>query len=428
MFKIGKYKTLATAAAAMAAAFVPQFATAQSDARILDALVSKGLLEKAEADDLKKGMAEIPVVETPTDTFLRISGKMQSQYEYIYADCTDGAVADSSASVSKFIIRRMILTFNSDNKRDWGTQLSFDFILPNQMSVTYLWKRVDCNFVKGEFRFGYVKPNFCFEENMSPFKLYCVERSVATYYWGGPRKGSARKLGFASFMTGAFWYGESREIRGLKYAFAATNSDNYKVGYESISDGSDNAPNVWASSSYATDIGGVKTTFGLNLGWGSAANKTGRYCATAMYGANPYITLDWGALRTYAEFIITKADGAKCLDGSYDSQLPFGLNYMVEYKFDIGEFGKIGPAFRFSYLDTDGRGVSPSDVIRQSVNVSGDTPYLRVKSFYFGLNWYIRGDNLKVQSGYEYAHFDGGVGGAHGLDVNWFRTQVQVLF
>ena len=101
---------------------------------------------------------------------------------------------------------------------------------------------------------------------------------------------------------------------------------------------------------------------------------------------------------------------------------------MVEYKFDIGEFGKIGPAFRFSYLDTDGRGVSPSDVIRQSVNVSGDTPYLRVKSFYFGLNWYIRGDNLKVQSGYEYAHFDGGVGGAHGLDVNWFRTQVQVLF
>ena len=81
MFKIGKYKTLATAAAAMAAAFVPQFATAQSDVRILDALVSKGLLERAEADDLKKGMAEIPVVETPTDTFLRISGKMQSQYE-----------------------------------------------------------------------------------------------------------------------------------------------------------------------------------------------------------------------------------------------------------------------------------------------------------------------------------------------------------
>lgn len=110
---------------------------------------------------------------------------MQAQYEYISAECLEGGAEGGDSAVGKFIIRRMILTVNSDKNLDWGAQLSFDFMFANKTSITYLWRKIDAELLKGELRVGYIKPNFCFEENMSPFDLYAVERSVATYFGRG---------------------------------------------------------------------------------------------------------------------------------------------------------------------------------------------------------------------------------------------------
>lgn len=404
-------------------------ATAQTyDSQLLDKLVANGNLSYSESTEIKKLSAEVPVIESNPEALLRISAKMQTQYEYINADCLNGTAQDCSSTINKFIVRRMILTFNSDNKREWGTRLSFDFILSNKMSITYIWHRMDNELLKGELRMGYLKTNFCYEENMSPFKLYAVERSIATYYWGGPR--NARRLGFASFMTGAYWFGKSQSVDGLKYGCGVSNSENYQLGFDSISNGQNNTPNLWTSSSYVFNIEKAKFTVGLNLGWGADANKTAQNSTASIWGANPYISFNMGSTRAMSEFLVSGVDSGKTVDSQYKHQFPMGVNFAIEHKFDIGEFGKLAPVFRFTYLDTDGRGVTPSDGLRHTCNVSGDKAYTRARSFYCGVNWYLNGNSLKVQAGYEFSHFMGGsaMEASHALDANSVRSQIQILF
>lgn len=419
-----------SAARALCALAAPAFLCAPpapaSDAALLAKLAENGTLSPSEASEIGKLSAQIPAVVSPPQAALRVSAKMQAQYEYISADCLGGPADGESSSVGKFIIRRMILTVNSDKSLDWGAQLSFDFILANRTSITYLWRRIDADLLKGELRMGYIKPNFCFEENMSPFDLYAVERSVATYFWTGPR--NARRLGFGSFMTGAYWFGQPREIRGLKYALGASNSENYQLGFGSVRGG--NAPNLWLSSSYSFDFFGADAVIGGNFGWGADADKTPPGPSAGIWGANPYVSARFGGMRAMAEFLVSGVDRGADLDGGLGKQFPTGANAAVEYRFGMGEFGEIAPVFRFTYLDTDGRGVTPSDGLRHAANVRGDSAYARARGFYLGLNWYINGNSLKFQCGYERTRFSGGkaCAGRRWLDADSFRMQMQALF
>lgn len=397
-----------------------------SDAGLLPELKENGTLDASEVSEIKKISGRVPVCAPPSRPGLSVSAKAQAQYEYVSADCLEGDAEGRDSAVGKFIIRRMILTVNSDKSLDWGAQLSLDFMFANKVSITYLWRRIDADFMRGELRAGYIKPNFCVEENISSLNLYAVERSIATYFWTGPR--NARRLGFGSFMTGAYWFGEPREIGGLKYALGVSNSENYRLGFDAASGG--NAPNLWLSSSYSFDFFGAEVTVGGNFGWGADADKTSCGGPAGIWGANPYVSARFGGMRAMSEFLVSGVDGGAALGGGFGRQFPMGVNFAVEYKFGIGEFGEIAPVFRFTYLDTDGRGVLPSDGLRQAANVRGDSAYARARGFYFGLNWYINGNSLKFQSGYEYSQFAGGkpMSARHSLDANSFRMQMQVLF
>lgn len=303
------FRRVARAFFALALPFVfraaPVFA---SDAALLSKLAERGTLGVSEVSEIKKLSARIPAVAPSMQRPLRVSAKMQAQYEYISAECLEGGAEGGDSAVGKFIIRRMILTVNSDKNLDWGAQLSFDFMFANKTSITYLWRKIDAEPLKGELRIGYIKPNFCFEENMSPFDLYAVERSVATYFWTGPR--NARRLGFGSFMTGAYWFGEPREIRGLRYALGVSNSENYRLGFNSVSGG--NAPNLWLSSSYSFDCFGAKADVGGNFGWGADADKTSSGPSAGMWGANPYVSVRLGGMRAMSEFLAAARTTAQC--------------------------------------------------------------------------------------------------------------------
>lgn len=108
--------------------------------------------------------------------------------------------------------------------------------------------------------------------------------------------------------------------------------------------------------------------------------------------------------------------------------MPMGVNIAAEYKFDIGEFGKLAPAVRYSWIDTDGRGIKMSDGVR---NANASTTYNAGQSVYVGLNWYIMGNDLKFQIGYEWAQLNGSANNRHlaqHSDANAVRAQMQVLF
>ena len=86
----------------------------------------------------------------------------------------------------------------------------------------------------------------------------------------------------------------------------------------------------------------------------------------------------------------------------------------------------MAPVFRYSWLDTDGRGLNISDAVRQADNVGG--VFNTAQDFYVGLNWYLDGDNLKIQLGYSYVQFSGEIGGdsPHVAEGHALRLQLQV--
>ena len=142
-------------------------------------------------------------------------------------------------------------------------------------------------------------------------------------------------------------------------------------------------------------------------------------------GVNPYITFAWSGLTVQSDFLLASVqDGGM---GNTQNATPMGVNVSAEYKFDIGELGQIAPVIRYSWLDTDGRGIKMGDAVRRST--SGKT-YNAGQSVYIGANWYIIGDSLKFQLGYEWAQLNDNTARtvAHHSEANAVRAQIQVLF
>ncbi len=415
----------------LASPFLAVNTFANSDAQMLDILTSRGILTQEEATNIAKEMSSVPITYSEQSIW-RVSVKLQFQHAYISSNLSKGTAPITSHDQNGFIPRRVITTFNADYENGWGAQLSFDFILPHNMSITYLYKNIDTNYVSGQFRMGYLKSNFCQEENQSPFQLYCTERSIATYYWGGPR--NARRLGFGSFYTGCYWFGKSQTIEDLNYGFAVTNSENYQLAIPSLNgSGTDNTPTFWANTYYVAKFEDKsKLTFGLNTGYGDQANKNPAE-ATSIWGVNPYMRYEAKDYRCAAEFLISGVEDGGEVNGKYEDAIPYGLNAMGEYIFDV-PVGRLGFALRYTYLNTDGRGVTAADGLRKCTTLQDtlgrNLVFKEAQGFYAGLNWYLKGNSLKLQLGYEFSQFWGSVDSSPSrrLDVNSIRSEIQILF
>ena len=125
-------------------------------------------------------------------------------------------------------------------------------------------------------------------------------------------------------------------------------------------------------------------------------------------------------------------DGKKMADGRYKYAMPIGLNFIFEYLFET-QFGKIGPVFRYAYLNTDGRGTTIGESLRRAPDASMTRVFRNAQAFYLGVNWYLRGDDLKVQFCYEFGQFSGAPSNAPENDLQvedaqTFRVQIQMLF
>ena len=162
--------------------------------------------------------------------------------------------------------------------------------------------------------------------------------------------------------------------------------------------------------------------------YSSGANyNMGRTNSASIYSINPYYSGNWRNLYFWGDYMASGvADGRKVGTG-YAQANPYGVNFSIEYRFDIGECGKIAPTFRYSWVDTGGRGLRISDAQRQATN-SGTT-YNNAQDFYIGVNWYLRGDDLKIQLGYTYVQYSGVPSDKHSdsfADSSSVRLQFQM--
>jgi len=414
------------------------------DKATLDILVSKGIITQDEARNfLKSSSIQVKAKEEKT-VKLTFSGRLHEQFMWIKSEADNPFYKDTKTK-SGFRMRRMYLGMAAELVNGWSGNIVLDLAKTTNNGANYLdsviiSKKIDWEFLNGKLDVGYKKVNFAFEENTSSSKLLSIERSPATrYFVEAQSSGTKGNIGFGSRYTGVFWDGKADAVKGLSYSLAITNPQNYAI--KPNNSGTDNTINLWASVNYKnstdTSIGKLKYEIGLNVGYGIGANITTDGYSDNGYvvGANPYFKITLDNFTLWGEYMIANIQyGKKDVAGNFQDAAPQGINIGAEYKFDCGFIGQIAPTVRYSGLFTDGRGTKISDSINSAPNInSGGSDYFNnVNSIFAGINWYIDGNSVKLQMGYEYARFSGSPSNESSTSkcasANAFRTQLQILF
>ncbi len=420
------------------------------DRATLDLLVSKNLITREEADKLSKTEAsKFATVKNKDTQKFAVSGLVQTQYQWINTH-QSSPVSTDAVSKNGFLARRLFIGISGELASGFSAVLISDLAASGSenskyIDAAYIAKKIESEYINGSLKFGYSKVNFGFEENTSATKLTAIERSITTRYFVDEQKQGSGNVGFGSRYTGVFWNGSLKQVEGLAYGFAVTNSQNFSVKPSTNSDYYDNTVNAWANVVYKNnfDIAGELINYraGLNFGYGNGANSRLSVSGTPrtengyILGVNPYLELKWSKFTLWSDFIMTEIQHGNS-DGVSNSS-PYGFNIAVEYRFDAGDLGEIAPAFRYSYLYTDGRGARISDGMNGAPNIYPSSSlannlYNKAQSVYIGVNWYIIGDSVKLQAGYEWASYEGSVFNStisdKKTDVNAVRVQMQVIF
>lgn len=422
-----KISSTTTVIAAALLSLAALYSNAQ-DKATLDLLVSKGVITKEEASKLSKGNVKI-VAKDKNVKGIKITGRVQTQYENINVEGFGAAGTSHAVSKNDFIMRRLFLGAEANLGSGWSGTVVADFGRSgddkNYLENAYITKAIDWELLHGKLDIGYKKVNFGFEENTSASKLLSVERSLATRYWTEGNNG--RRLGFGARHTGIFWNGKIDEIEGLEYGAAVTSP--YNDNPTEIPSSADNTLAYWANVAYSGSIEeDISFKIGVNFGYSPDTTST-NVSGGSVWGLNPYVTANLYGFNIWGEFLISGIENGDIT--RTEDATPMGVNVGIEYRFDIGEWGKIGPTVRYSWLDTDGRGVSVSDGIRNANNAPGYSSFYAAQSVYAGVNWYIMGDSVKFQLGYEWAQFNGtpsNKSASNFAESNTVRAQMQILF
>jgi hypothetical protein len=163
--------------------------------------------------------------------------------------------------------------------------------------------------------------------------------------------------------------------------------------------------------------------------------------SNSMWGVNPYVWMNIDNFDLAAEFIYVEVENGRSADGALPTSKasPYGFTITPSYK--INDQWEL--VTRLSTLDSNGRGIAISDVVRDASNTvttfggSGASTQLYDKALsgYVGVNWYIIGNSLKLSLGYEYTQFSGRTGAAGFIgsdgpkaEVSGVRARMQLQF
>ena len=413
------------------------FANAQ-DSALLKSLVEKSILTPEEALQIKKESVVVSATENTSAKILSFSSRLQTQYFMISAD--DGSTSDT---ISALQLRRVYLgtdaTFSDTLKANITLDLLSATSSTHKLVKLYVEKKFDVDFAYGNVKAGFLADNFSYEALSTSKSLLTIERSIASRYFAGSYSNYGKygysgygSIEFGGESMGVYLHATPRSAEKLDIGFAITSPQTYTI---TPPNDNRNAPAFWLNAKYrdsfnfADDI--VKLEFGAYTGFkpqGSVEMSRKEDVGT-MYGVNPFFKITSTRLTVWSDFLFVNMQYGKA-NMQYANIM--GTNLATEYRFDIGDFGKLAPAFRFAYLDTDGRGCRISDCSRRGPNLYSDFTqyYNNALSLYFGLNWYINGDNLKFQVGYERYKFWGEVNNnnARNTDANSVRAMVQFIF
>jgi hypothetical protein len=418
---------------------VARAATAQIDAEALvRLLVSKGLITPEELEALaRESAAAVPAATTATPaptatspaTFsvdakkwtatsgskflesLKLSGRFQAQYANLGTDI-DGPATDP-ADTRHFFLRRIYLTTRADLAGAWSGHLTYDFAGSTFDAAFLQWKQSK----QLVLDLGLRKVPFGLEEwGTSSGNLRAIERSPATRYFAEGNNG--RRLGAASYRIGAFVSGATES--GFSYQFALTNPerDESAAGAAGTGSAANHTVAAWANVGYGGKFSGGD--YRLSASLGHLPDQGGKTLGVGddLTVYNLFAELNRGPLNLQFEYFTSANDhGASAtLDASSSA-------WSVQPAWRVGDFEVV---LRYSHVDSDGRGVNLSDGIRSAP--SGGTMDT-MSEWFLGGNWYLHGNDVKLQAGLVRGTADDTVtGGAARATTTGMRSQLQLQF
>ena len=426
-----------SALCAFSAAFA---AGAVGDAALLDALVAKDFITEDEAFEIKKEQAEV-ILDVPDSVAgMRLYGFLHMRYSYVGHDVV------GLAGESRFNIRRFSTVMKIDTSEN--SELMACMTMPSAcpFDTLYWAAEFDGDIISGKFKFGFSAVNFVVEDIDSASIIKGIDRSILCPYFGGGDSGYdgyiktayGSALGFAGKHLGLRWNGDIPGLNGFVYSLGLTNSKPRDYNYRY-----DNGISCWLGAGYETKREDWSLRFISNFGYAdkivSAVEESAPLPAPMSgfgdtFGVNTYLLFDCGDFELQSEFMLAsvKYGASRSSDRPYytsksPTAVPWGVYVMGSYKllkFDgIGEFE---PVLRYTYLDTDGRGVRGKDVV---YGMDSEGLYDRACAYYAGINWYVNGKYLKYSLGWErFEFFDKPLGGNARSVSDAVIVQIQMFF
>lgn len=402
-------------------------ASAQDGGALIEALIRKGILTNQEAEDIRADLVRenntVPshaMAGNKSTDRLSVGMRMQAQYAGLGTDT--GGATSQPAPTNHFFLRRMYLTLKAGVGGDWGATMTYDIASGGYDDAIIEWKPTP----DLAFNFGLRKVNVAYEERVSSGNIKAIERSTVTRYFVESNNG--RRLGAASYRIGAFVDGK-RQLRGdtyFVYSSAVTSPERNETfsGASAAGDNTSNRLAVWGNTGITgrfrngTWLAGVGAGYLPDQGGFGTANL-GRGFDLKLYST--YADVTAGPFGLMAEVLAADVDRGSALAGNANAR-PWG--FYLQPSLLLTE--SLEAVVRFSYLDTDHRGVNLSDTLRSA---PGGGVMNLMSEWYAGANWYLRGNDLKYQLGFVYGKSRDSVAGAPAEAKSvGVRSQMQLQF
>jgi polyhydroxyalkanoate synthesis regulator phasin len=398
-------------------------AFAQDNSVLLDMLVKKGIVSDQEAEDLRADLTKeniAAMVSTSKGANLEkltINGRFQMQFADLATDI-DGTSADPAAT-QHFFLRRIYVGVKPQFSRGWSAFLNYDFAGSTFDAAYIEW--ITCPELV--LQAGFKKAPIGYEEYfISSGALKSIERSPITRFFVEGNNG--RRLGAGSYRQGVW---ASGKLSDFTYEVAVTNPerDESAAGAAGIGNNTNNNFAYWANLGYSKAFG--EGNVGLAKVGSSVGYLPDQGGKTLGAGDNLTVWSVYGDVR-YREFsLMGEYFGSKNEHGVSATKDSGSSGFWIQPSYRFGAYEAV---VRYTFVDSDGRGIQTSDGIRSAP--SGGTMD-KLTEWFIGGNWYILGNeakhDVKFQAGYIMGESkDTLTGGQAKAKTSGFRSQLQVNF
>lgn len=330
-------------------------------------------------------------------TRLMISGKVHAQWDNLDTDVSNGA---DPVTRNAFSMRRVQLDVTADLGPAWSGTFTGDFAASAILDQAYLTYK---GLPGHELRFGHAKVPFVWEESLSSSVLKGVERSAshrAVVEHSGRGIGSKNSgVHLRSSAPEGFYYAASVSNPGAKNSAGQAGNVSNGLAY-------------WSRVGANIAAPGGRLDLSVDAGYlpdFMTAGAVSAYATHAHYRGKQFDVL--------AEIVGASYPRA----GKPDSNL---TGFTIEPAYRLTKEWEV--VVRYSMVDSDGIGVSPGSLIRSAADTG---TFDHVDSYYFGGNYYVVGNSVKLTFGFEHAVATDPVSSAARKNtINGLRTRLQLLF